>query len=115
MQGEGDMGTGEGNLRCNGVDLAYRIEGPANGATLLFSNSLASDMSIWDGQVAAFKSDHRILRYDTRGHGRSAVTDGPLTIEDLANDAIALIEQLAVGPVHFVGVSLGGMLGQVVA
>jgi 3-oxoadipate enol-lactonase len=109
------MGTGEGLLRCNGADLAYRMDGAANRPALLFSNSLASDMAIWDDQVAAFKSDYRIVRYDTRGHGRSAVTDGPLTIGDLAADAIALIEQLALGPVHFVGVSLGGMVGQVVA
>jgi len=109
------MGTGEGHLRCNGADLAYRMDGAANRPTLLFSNSLASDMSLWDDQVAAFKTDYRIVRYDIRGHGRSAVIDGPLTIEDLAADAIALIEQLALGPVHFVGISLGGMLAQVVA
>lgn len=109
------MGTGEGHLRCNGADLAYRMDGAANAPVLLFSNSLASDMSIWDDQVAAFKSDYRVVRYDTRGHGRSPVTDGPLTIDDLASDAIALIEQLALGPVHFVGISLGGMLGQGVA
>ncbi|QEX17753.1 3-oxoadipate enol-lactonase [Hypericibacter terrae] len=109
------MGTSEGILRCNGADLAYRMDGPAGRPILLFSNSLASDMSIWDDQVAALKSDYRIVRYDTRGHGRSPVVDGPLTIDDLASDAIALIEQLALGPVHFVGISLGGMLGQAVA
>ena len=89
------MGTSEGILRCNGADLAYRMDGPAGRPILLFSNSLASDMSIWDDQVAALKSDYRIVRYDTRGHGRSPVVDGPLTIDDLASDAIALIEQLA--------------------
>jgi 3-oxoadipate enol-lactonase len=109
------MGIGEGHLRCNGADLAYRMDGAANRPTLLFGNSLASDMSLWDDQVAAFKADYRIVRYDIRGHGRSAVTDGPFTIEDLAADAIALIEQLALRPVHFVGISLGGMLAQVVA
>lgn len=109
------MGTSEGRLRCNGADLAYRIDGPAGRPVLLFSNSLASDMSMWDGQVDAFKSDYRIVRYDTRGHGRSPVVEGPLTIDDLASDAIALIEQLALGPVHFVAISLGGMLGQAVA
>jgi 3-oxoadipate enol-lactonase len=109
------MATGEGTLRCNGADLAYRIDGASGRPTLLFSNSLASDMSIWDNQVAAFKSDHRIVRYDTRGHGRSSLPEGTPTIDDLASDAIALIEQLKLGPVHFVGVSLGGMLGQALA
>jgi 3-oxoadipate enol-lactonase len=109
------MGTGEGHLRCNGADLAYRMDGGADRPVLLFANSLASDMSLWEEQVAAFKADYRLVRYDMRGHGRSAVTDGAFTIEDLANDAIALIEQLSLGPVNFVGISLGGMLGQQLA
>lgn len=78
----------------------------------MLSNSLASNLSMWDGQMPVLSERYRVLRYDTRGHGASQETPGPYTMESLAGDARALLEHLGIAKVHFVGLSLGGMTGQ---
>jgi 3-oxoadipate enol-lactonase len=70
---------------------------------------------MWEPQMEALTRHFRVLRYDTRGHGQSEVTPGPYSIELLADDAAALIDLAAVGKVHFVGLSIGGMIGQQLA
>src|SRR5919202_5067047 len=67
---------------------------------------------MWDPQVRAFTMRFRLLRYDSRGHGRSAVTPGPYTIERLGRDALALLDALGPRRVAFCGLSKGGMVGQ---
>lgn len=96
----------------NGANIAYRFDGPVNAPVLMLSNSLMSTHRMWDPQMTAFTSAFRVLRYDTRGHGSSETTPGPYSIELLAKDAAALIETLNAGPVHFLGLSMGGMIGQ---
>lgn len=96
----------------NGVKLAYRFDGPEDAPVLMLSNSLMSTHRMWDPQMTAFMQDFRVLRYDTRGHGASETTQGPYSIELLARDAEALIDDLGVGPVHFLGLSMGGMIAQ---
>lgn len=97
----------------NGTMLNYRFDGPAGGDVIMFSNSLASDLAMWDPQVPPLsEAGYRVLRYDGRGHGRSAVPPGPYSIEMLASDAIGLADFLGLKKFHFCGLSLGGMVGQ---
>jgi 3-oxoadipate enol-lactonase len=78
---------------------------------LVLSNSLGSDLSMWDPQVGPLADQLRVIRYDTRGHGRSPVPDGPWTLDDLVDDVVALLDRLSVEHAHFAGLSLGGMTG----
>ena len=96
----------------NGVDINYEISGNENKPWLTFSNSLATDMRMWDGQAAAFADDFHVLRYDKRGHGKSSAPEGPYTLDDLIGDVVALWDHLGIGKTYFVGLSIGGMTGQ---
>ena len=99
----------------NGARIAYRIDGPAGAPVVMLSNSLMSSHRMWDAQIDALLAQYRVLRYDTRGHGASETTPGPYSIEQLADDAAALIDHCGAAPVHFVGLSMGGMIGQQLA
>jgi 3-oxoadipate enol-lactonase len=99
-------------IRVNGVELAYRFDGPGNGRVVMMSNSLMSDHTMWDVTIPALSDRYRVLRYDTRGHGQSGTTPGPYTIELLADDAVGLMDALGIRQVHFVGLSMGGMIAQ---
>ena len=91
----------------------YRLDGPEQGTVIMFSNSLAGDLNMWEFQVPVFvRAGYRVLRYDSRGHGQSAVTKGPYSMELLAADAVALMDVLGLGKIHFCGLSMGGMVGQ---
>ncbi|MCJ0763954.1 alpha/beta fold hydrolase [Variovorax terrae] len=85
------------------------------GSTVVLSHSMGCDLGMWDEVAALLQPRHTVLRYDHRGHGRSEVVPGPCTMEALADDAAALIEQHARGPVTFVGLGMGGMVGQQIA
>jgi 3-oxoadipate enol-lactonase len=100
---------------ANGATIAYRLDGPADATVVMLSNSLMSTYAMWEPQMGPLAGRFRVLRYDTRGHGQSETTAGPYTIEMLADDAAALIEATGVGAVHFVGLSMGGMIGQQLA
>jgi len=78
---------------------------------LVFSNSLGTDFSMWDPQMAELQRRFRILRYDTRGHGQSSVTPGDYTIEQLGRDVLGLLDSLHLDCVRFCGLSMGGMIG----
>jgi 3-oxoadipate enol-lactonase len=93
------------------VRIHYDLAGPANAPALVFSNSLGATLSMWDPQMPAFQKQFRVLRYDTRGHGQSSVPPGPYTIEQLARDAVALLDQLQLDRVYFCGLSMGGQTG----
>ncbi|MGX9556399.1 3-oxoadipate enol-lactonase [Pseudomonas sp. CFBP 5750] len=93
-------------------DLNYRFDGPQDAPVLVLSNSLGTDLHMWDEQVAAFSEHFRVLRFDTRGHGQSLVTEGPYSIEQLGRDVLAMLDQLNLDKVHFCGLSMGGLIGQ---
>jgi len=82
---------------------------------LVFSNSLGTNFSMWDPQMAELQRHFRILRYDTRGHGQSSITSslphGDYTIEQLGRDVVGLLDSLRLDRVHFCGLSVGGMIG----
>jgi len=102
-------------VTANNLEISYRLTGPEDAEVVMFSNSLMSNYTMWDDQIEALTRKYRVLLYDQRGHGGTATTPGPYTIRQLAEDAAALIETLGVGPVHFVGISMGGFTGQMLA
>lgn len=91
------------------LDIHYAEDGPADAPALVFSNSLATNLSMWQVQAQHFSDRFRVIRYDQRGHGTTAVPAGPYTFEQLANDAVALLDALDIPTAHFVGLSMGGM------
>ena len=97
----------------NGTTINYRFDGPELGQVVMLSNSLASNLTMWDLQIRALvEAGYRVLRYDNRGHGMSAVPDGPYNIELLVQDAVGLLDAFGLEKVHFCGLSMGGMIGQ---
>ena len=97
------------------VRIHYQLDGPDAAPVVMLSNSLMSNLRMWDLQMPGLLESFRVLRYDTRGHGQSEVTQGPYTIEQLADDAAELIDFNRLDAVHFVGLSMGGMIGQQLA
>jgi len=95
-----------------GIRLRVVLSGPESGPVVLFSNSLGSDLSMWDGVVKALPTEVRCVRYDTRGHGRSEQIPGPYTLEDLGGDAIAIMDAIGLSRATVCGLSLGGVTAQ---
>lgn len=93
------------------VSLAYRTDGDPAKPWLILSNSLATDHTMWEPQIAALTQHRRVLRFDTRGHGGSSVPPGPYGFDDLVDDTIGLMDALEVHRADFLGLSLGGMTG----
>lgn len=102
-------------IDANGISFVCRVDGPEGAPWLTFSNSLNTNLSLWDDQVAALADRYRILRYNTRGHDGTDAPPGPWDLEDLAGDVVALWDELGITRSHFVGLSIGGMTGQALA
>lgn len=105
------------HVRVNGIDLAYRVDGDraATRPWLVFAHALGHDHTMWDAQVEAFGRACNILRYDLRGHGASEAPRGDYTLEQMADDLRALLDHLSIRRCHFIGLSLGAMVGQLAA
>jgi 3-oxoadipate enol-lactonase len=97
------------------VEVHAVVTGRPDGPLLVLSNSLGSTHRMWDPQIEALGERFRVVRYDTRGHGRSPSPAGPYTIDDLAGDLVALLDRLGADRAHLVGLSLGGMTAMRVA
>lgn len=99
--------------------LHYTVREPRNGQpprhTVVLSHALGCDLSMWDGLAQTLAADCRVIVYDHRGHGGSAAPAGPYSMADLADDAARMLEELGTGPVVWVGLSMGGMVGQELA
>lgn len=91
------------------ASLEVRIDGAAHKPWLLLSNSLAADMSMWDPQVATLSTYRRLVRYDTRGHGRSSAPPGPYSFNQLVDDMVGILDHLGIEVADVLGLSLGGM------
>jgi len=100
------------SAHLNGIDIHYRIDGTEGAPHLLFSNSLGTNLGMWDRQVEELAPHYRILRYDSRGHGRSGAPDAAYTIAELGRDAVALLDHLEIDRADYCGLSKGGMVGQ---
>jgi 3-oxoadipate enol-lactonase len=102
-----DLGPALGN-----VQLHYRIDGDPDGAPVVFSNSLGTDLRLWDAVLPLLPKGLKYIRYDKRGHGLSSLPTAPYTMEALISDAEALLDMLSIKDCLFVGLSIGGMIGQ---
>jgi 3-oxoadipate enol-lactonase len=91
--------------------LFHRFDGAEKAPVLVLSNSLGTALEMWDPQMPVLTERFRVLRYDTRGHGRSDVPAGPYSISGLGNDVVALLDETGVGRASFCGLSMGGMIG----
>ena len=98
-------------LNSNPAQIHYALEGDSAKPALILSNSLGADFSMWDPQMPEFLQSFRVLRLDTRGHGKSSLTPGPYTIEQLAKDVLALADSQQLERFHFCGLSMGGQIG----
>ena len=101
-------------VNVHGIDLHYTIDG-TQGPWITLSHSLACNLSAWDAQAELLKKDFRVLRFDTRGHGLSSAPPGPYTLEELAADVEGLFSHLGITRTHWLGLSMGGMIGQTFA
>ena len=99
-------------IKANNIQMNYELSGKKNAPIVALSHSLASSLIMWNPQMDALNSYFQVLRYDLRGHGHSDATPGPYTLELLAEDVIGLLDALDIDRVHFVGMSVGGMIGQ---
>jgi 3-oxoadipate enol-lactonase len=97
---------------AGGLHIHYTLSGAQNAPVVVLSNSLGTNFTMWDLQTPELEKRFRLLRYDTRGHGRTAVPPGPYTIEQLARDVLGLLDALHIDRIHFCGLSMGGMIGQ---
>jgi 3-oxoadipate enol-lactonase len=102
-------------VTVNGITVNYTLDGPANAPVVTLSHSLATDLSMWEPQMKALTARYRVLRYDTRGHGGTDAPAGAYTLTQLADDARALLKALGVARTHWIGLSMGGMIGQTLA
>jgi 3-carboxy-cis,cis-muconate cycloisomerase len=101
----------DGFSEVDGARLHYRIDGAERAPVLVLSNSLGTDLAMWEPQIPALLRAFRVLRYDTRGHGTSADAPGPYSIERLGRDVVGLLDSLGIERAHFCGLSMGGMIG----
>jgi 3-oxoadipate enol-lactonase len=96
----------------NGIRLNYQVEGPASAPTVVLHHPLATNLTVWDELTAALAPRYRVVRFDARGHGQSEAPKGPYTFPMLNADAIGLMDHLKIERAHFLGLSMGGMVGQ---
>jgi 3-oxoadipate enol-lactonase len=103
-------------LPLDGRNIAYDLVGPENGPVVCMTHSLASDGGMWAEQMPPLlAAGFRVLRLDMRGHGGSDPVEGPYTMEALSGDVAAVLDALAIPKVHYIGLSIGGMIGQAFA
>lgn len=103
------------HIHANGIRIHYELEGPPSAPVITLSHSLATNLSMWESQMEMLLPSHRVLRYDTRGHGGTDVPQGPYSLELLAADVGSLLQALGIEKCDFMGISMGGMIGQQLA
>jgi len=102
-------------IKAKGIQINFELSGKKGAPTVVLSHSLSSSLLMWNPQIDALNPYFLALRYDTRGHGASDAPSGSYTLELLAEDVIGLLDALGMDRVHFVGLSMGGMIGQCLA
>jgi 3-oxoadipate enol-lactonase len=98
-------------INADGCNIHVEVEGPERAPVLMLSNSLGTNLHMWDEQVAPFTRHFRLLRYDRRGHGKSDAPKGPYSMEQLGRDVLAILDHLGIAKINWCGLSMGGMVG----
>jgi 3-oxoadipate enol-lactonase len=101
------------NVTVNGIMIHYSLDGAERAPVVTLSHSLATNLSMWEPQMEALLKSYRVLRYDTRGHGKTETPQGVYSLQMLAEDALGLLRALGIEKTIFMGISMGGMIGQV--
>ncbi len=99
-------------VTSNGVTLHVQLEGPEDGPVVMFANSLGTDLRVWDLLLPHLPEGLRIVRFDKRGHGLSDCPEAPYHMDTLVADAEVIIDTLGLRDIAFVGLSIGGLIGQ---
>lgn len=102
-------------VSANGITIHYEIDGRDDAPWLTMSHSLAANLHMWEWQMPLLTKRFRVLRYDTRGHGDTEAPEGEYDLQTLADDLFALLDALEIDKTHYVGLSMGGMIGQTAA
>jgi 3-oxoadipate enol-lactonase len=98
-------------INADGCRIHVEVEGPEQAPVLMLSNSLGTNLHMWDDQIAPFTRHFRVVRYDSRGHGQSDVPKAPYSMERLGRDVLAVLDGLGIAKMHWCGLSIGGMVG----
>ena len=99
-------------IESNGIKIHCELSGKSDAPVVVLSHSLGSSMVMWEPQLTVLEPDFRVVRYDMRGHGESEVSGGAYSLEMLGQDVVGLLDALEIESAHFVGLSIGGMIGQ---
>ena len=99
-------------IKANGIQINYELSGKKGAPVVVLGHSLASSLVMWNPQMDALNPIFQVIRFDMRGHGHSDVPLDPYTLELLVEDVIGLLDALHINQVHYVGLSIGGMIGQ---
>jgi 3-oxoadipate enol-lactonase len=91
--------------------IHVELEGPERAPVLMLSNSLGTNLHMWDEQIAPWTRHFRLVRYDRRGHGKSSVPKGPYSMERLGRDVLTVLDGLGIAKIDWCGLSMGGMVG----
>lgn len=102
----------EHQVRSGEATISYEADGDPQAPALLLINSIGSTRDMWARQMPAFTTAYRVIRYDARGHGTSSAPPGPYTLDQLGNDALAILDDAGAAAAHICGISLGGITGQ---
>jgi 3-oxoadipate enol-lactonase len=96
----------------DGCPINVQVEGSDRAPVLMLSNSLGTNLNMWDDQAGEFAKHFRLVRYDRRGHGKSGVPKGPYSMERFGRDVISILDALKIKKINWCGLSMGGMVGQ---
>jgi 3-oxoadipate enol-lactonase len=99
--------------RINGIQMNFEVSGKEGAPPVVLHHPLATELSIWDELTAALEPGYRVIRLDARGHGKTDAPAGPYTMDELADDVVGLMDHLGVDKARFLGLSMGGFVGQV--
>lgn len=102
-------------VRVGDIDVHVQIDGPPGAPPLLMLHSLGTTLQVWDPQAETLARSFRVIRPDMRGHGLTGLTQGPYTVEQLAADALGVLDALGVATTHVAGISIGGLIAQAIA
>ena len=99
------------DINADDCKIHVEVEGPEHAPVLMLSNSLGTDLHMWDNQVPAITQHFRLVRYDRRGHGKSDAPQGPYSMERLGRDVLGVLDALGIEKINWCGLSMGGMVG----